>query len=76
MALALPTSWSLFYVGNVIVPAFPTILLVLDVGRGDFVLVLQDSIFPCSLVLWETVLLAEVNFFTWRNRQVTQHNQD
>jgi hypothetical protein len=68
MALMLPTSQSLFYAGDAINLALPTNLLPMDGlrqgGEGIFDLVMQDSIFSSSLVLWETAFfLAEVIFF-------------
>ena len=57
------TSRSFFYMGNAINLAFPTNLLPMDGlrrgGEGIFDLVLRDSIFSSSLVLWETIFLVE-----------------
>jgi hypothetical protein len=61
MALVLPIKWSLFFAGDVIGLALPTNLLVMDgIKRGGeriLFLVLRDSPFSSSLVLWKTVFL-------------------
>ncbi len=63
MALVLPTSQNFFHTGNAIDLALTTNLLPMDGlrrgGEGIFDLVLRDSIFSSSLVLWETIFLVE-----------------
>ena len=68
MALVLPIKWSLFFAGDIIGLPLPANLLVVDGikrgGEGILFLVLRDSPFSNSLVLWNTVLfLAGVYFF-------------
>jgi len=59
IALVLPIKWSLFFAGDIIGLALPTNLLVMDGikpgGEGILFLVLRDSLFSSSLVLWKTV---------------------
>ena len=59
IALMLPIKWILFFAGNVIGLALPTNLLVMNGikrgGEGILFLILRDSPFSSSLVLWKTV---------------------